>query len=135
MRRMLVAGALGVLVLLGAGCSDDGGGETAPPDDGLPTPPPVTTPQATSGTSPTVFNDEGAVGTFDCAGQDITVNGADVDVHLTGACGTVVVNGDRVRLVVDDAAIIVVNGDESEVTYSGDPEVTVNGEDSSAEEV
>jgi DUF3060 family protein len=127
MRRLVL---LGTLVLLAAGC----GGDPDEPEggDAATLAPPVVT-QATSGTSPTVFNDEGAAGTFDCAGQDITVNGAETDVHLTGACGTVVVNGDRVRLVVDDAAVIVVNGDDSTVSYRGEPDVTVNGEDSTAE--
>jgi hypothetical protein len=124
MRRLLL---LGAVVLVVAGC---GGDEDPPADDDNPAFPIAT--QPTSGTAPSVFNDEGTAGSFDCASQDITVNGAEADVHLTGACGTVVVNGDRVRLVVDDAAVIVVNGDDSTVSYGGDPEVTVNG-DSTAE--
>jgi hypothetical protein len=127
MRRLLVLCALALLAA--AGC----GGEDDPPVDGDDPVPPIAT-QPTGGTAPGVFNDEGVTGSYECGGQDITLNGAEADVHLTGACGTVVVNGDRVRLVVDDAAVIVVNGDDSTVSYGGDPEVTVNG-DSDAEPV
>lgn len=123
MRRLLVVCAL---ALLAAGC----GGDEDPQVDDPPVFPIAT--QPTSGMAPGVFNDEGVTGSFECGGQDITLNGAEADIQLTGTCGTVVVNGDRVRLVVDDAAVIVVNSDDSTVTYGGDPEVTVNG-DSTAE--
>jgi Protein of unknown function (DUF3060) len=118
-------------VLALAACGDDSGPEadpTAPP----PAPPPTSAIDE-PGAVPNTFNDEGAAGTFECESQNITVNGEDSDLHFTGPCGTVVVNGARSTVVVDDAEVIVVNGEEATVTYAGDPEVVVNGEGASAE--
>lgn len=123
-----------VLALFAAGCGgdDDGSGE-----DGAPTAAPPAPPQTSAieepGPVPNTFNDEGASGTFACESQNITVNGQDSDLHFTGPCGTVVVNGDRSTVVIDDAQVIVVNGVDATVTYTGDPEVVVNGEGATAE--
>jgi hypothetical protein len=139
---------VGVLALLGAGC----GGDPEPTDDpptGPTSAPPATAPESPTGggsgsgapgdgdgereRAPLVFNDEDSTGTYDCAGQNVTVNGDDADLRLTGRCGTVVVNGERDRVVVEDAEVIVVNGEDARVTYSGDPEVAVTGEGASAD--
>jgi Protein of unknown function (DUF3060) len=118
-----------VLALLGAACGDSNGDDdpTGPP------PPPETSAIERPGAVPDTFNDEGASGTFECGSQNITVNGEDSDLHFTGPCGTVVVNGARSTVVVDDAQVIVVNGEQASVTYGGDPEVVVNAEDANAE--
>jgi hypothetical protein len=121
-----------VLALLGAGCGGDGSDS-----DGEPTGPPPVPPQTSAiehpGPVPNTFNEEGSSGSYECGSQNITVNGEDSELRFTGPCGTVVVNGDRSIVVVDDAEVIVVNGEDATVTYSGDPEVVVNGEGASAE--
>ncbi|HLU44589.1 MAG TPA: DUF3060 domain-containing protein [Natronosporangium sp.] len=138
--RTAAAGFTGVLALL-AGCS--GGADPADRAE-----PPTTTAPAGdtpadpdgSGDSPSdgpepapaAFNDQ-TTGTYDCGGQNITINGDGSDLHLTGACGIVVINAAQATLVVDAAEMIVVNGADSHVTYGGEPEVFVNGEDASAE--
>ena len=122
-----------LLALLGAGCGGDD-----PEPDADPTAPPPAPPETSAidhpGPVPDTFNDEAAAGTYECGSQNITVNGEESDLHFTGPCGTVVVNGDRSIVVVDDAAVIVVNGEDATVTYAGDPEVVVNGEGATAEE-
>jgi hypothetical protein len=120
----------GVLALLGAACGDDS--EPAEDPTGPPAPP-QTSAVDHPGPVPNAFNDEGASGTYECGSQNITVNGEESDLRLTGPCGTVVVNGDRSTVVVDDAEVIVVNGEDAAVTYSGEPEVAVNGEGATAE--
>lgn len=128
----LLTGAL--MVTLVAACSDDGE-QTSPgfaPGNNSTGGPPAA-PGPTSGTAPAAFNDDGARGTFDCAGQNVTINGHGADLHLTGSCAIVVINGERSTVVVDDAQMIVVNGENSAVTYSGEPEVVVNAENATAE--
>lgn len=122
-----------VLALAVAGCGDGGSGEDGDPT--APPPPPQTSAIDRPGAVANTFNDEGASGTFECQSQNITVNGEDSDLHFTGPCGTVVVNGDRSTVVVDDAQVIVVNGEQATVTYGGDPEVVVTGEGASADPV
>lgn len=124
---VLLAAVL-ALAACGGDDPDPTGPETPPPA------PPQTSAIEQPGPIPNTFNDEGASGTYECGNQNITVNGEDSDLHFTGACGTVVVNGARSTVVVDDAAVIVVNGEDAAVTYSGDPEVVMNGEGASAEE-
>lgn len=144
-RTAAAVGFTGMLALL-VGC---GGSEPA----AEPTDPPATTAPAGGGTAgpgdsgsdgpggsdadgpepaPAAFNAQ-ASGTYDCGGQNVTVNGDGSDLHLAGTCGTVVINAEDATLVIDEAELIVVNGAGSHVTYGGDPEVVVNGEDASAE--
>lgn len=142
--RIKTASALlvGALALLGAGC---GGDDAADDPDG-----PATTDPATPGAegspaedeadsdadgaqAPTAFNEETASGSYDCGGQDVTINSETADLEFTGVCGIVVINGDDADVVVEDAELIVVNGENATVIYSGDPEVVVNGENATAE--
>ncbi|SDU85617.1 DUF3060 domain-containing protein [Jiangella alkaliphila] len=83
--------------------------------------------------APGVFEEDGVTGTFDCAGQDIAINGAGAAIDLVGECGTVSVNGDDADVSVQSAASIVVNGAGCRVVYQGDPDVVVNGTGSTAE--
>jgi hypothetical protein len=123
-----------LLALLGAGC----GGDDPDPDASGTTGPPPAAPQTSAidhpGPVPNTFNEEGASGTYECGSQNITVNGEESDLHFTGPCNTVVVNGARSTVAVEDAEVIVVNGEDATVTYAGDPEVVVNGEGATAEE-
>src|SRR5690606_8310985 len=98
-----------VLAVLGAGCGgdDDGGDDGSGGDQTTaPAPPPQTSPVDEPGAVANTFNDQGASGTYECQEQNITVNGEDSDLRFTGPCGTVVVNGDRSTVVVEDAEVI-----------------------------
>lgn len=129
----LLTGALMIALATGCGGGDD---PTTPAPAGSEAGPGAPQPPANdSGVAPAAFNEDGATGTYDCAEQNVTINGHDADLHLTGPCAIVVVNGERSRVVIDDAQLIVVNGEGSEVTYAGEPEVVVNAEDASAEPV
>jgi hypothetical protein len=128
---------VGMLALaggMGAGCGGDEPEAPSPIDITAPGRPGA--PDPTNGAAapaPAAFNDDRTSGTYDCEGQNITVNSQDADLHLVGECATVVVNGERARVVIDDAELIVVNGEDARATYSGDPEIVVTGEDATAE--
>jgi hypothetical protein len=144
--RIRTASALlvGMLALAGTACGGDSdAAEGSQPDPtGSAAPGPETDPEQDAREvdgdgerAPAAFNNDNASGTFDCDGQNVTVNGEDADLHLVGTCGIVVINGEHARVTVDDAEIIVVNGAEAQLRYSGDPEITVNGENATAEPV
>lgn len=110
-----------------------------------PTPEPTTTtteteepPTTSSGAppagqaAPSVFNDP-ADGTYACTGGSVAINGAGSDIHLTGECDDVLVNGAGSSVEVDAANRILVNGARAHVTYHGNPQVAVTGAGASAD--
>ncbi|QSB15288.1 DUF3060 domain-containing protein [Natronosporangium hydrolyticum] len=136
---VLVAGAL---ALFGAGCGGDDAADDPDAPTTAPTPDPADSPDGDadgaddaddSGQAPTAFNEETASGSYECGGQDVTVNSETADLEFTGACGIVVINGDDAEVIIEEAEMIVVNGENASVVYGGDPEVVVNGENASAE--
>lgn len=71
--------------------------------------------------------DRTVTGTYHCSDADVAIKGANSDVHLTGSCDAVVVQGDGSHVEVDAAKSIIVNGDNAAVIYHGEAYVQVNG--------
>jgi uncharacterized protein YjbI with pentapeptide repeats len=76
--------------------------------------------------APAVFNTP-AHGTYSCTGGTVAINGASSDLHLTGQCDLVTVNGAGSHVEIDAANRIIINGAKAAVTYHGTAQVLVNG--------
>jgi hypothetical protein len=55
--------------------------------------------------------------TFDCAGKNVVVNGTQLDLTLTGICGTIEINGATNTITVDAVRSLVLNGLGNKVMY------------------
>jgi hypothetical protein len=78
--------------------------------------------------APQTINNSGQKGlVYDCAGQEITINGSLNSLTLLGTCRQVTVNGSSNELGVAAATAIIINGDSNRVTHGGDPQVSDNG--------
>jgi hypothetical protein len=95
--------------------------------------------QAGTGEAPLSITSDGE---HSCSGEDVTIEGVELDVELSGSCGDVVVSGQGNDVDVDDAAAVSLRGvghdvdiagsvgaldlagTNHELSYSGDPPVT-----------
>lgn len=95
--------------------------------------------QADDGEGPVVITSDDE---HDCSGEDVSIDGVDLDVELRGSCGDVVVSGQGNSVGVDDATSVTLRGVGHDVdvegaadalalegeghhlSYTGDPTVT-----------